>query len=189
MNLAIFGLAISSSWGNGHAALWRGLVKAMLHAGHQVTFFERDTPWYSAHRDLSDLPHGGRLFLYRAWPELLSNARTLLSHFDAALVTSYCPDGQAAARLVLDSNIAVRCFYDLDTPITLARLEAGEGVEYLLPEGLGDFDLVLSYTGGKALELLRTRLGAERVMPLYGSVDPELYGRTTPRSQYVSCLS
>jgi len=189
MNIAIFGLAISSSWGNGHAALWRGLVKALLRAGHGVTFFERDVPWYASHRDLSDLPHGGKLIFYRDWAELLGSARALLAEINAAVVTSYCPDGRAAARLVLDSNVSVRCFYDLDTPITLARLEAGENVEYLLPEGLRGFDLVLSYTGGKALELLCTWLGAKIAIPLYGSVDPELHVRAAPRPQYASCLS
>ncbi|MFN2433227.1 MAG: hypothetical protein ABR599_10515 [Gemmatimonadota bacterium] len=70
------------------------------------------------------------------------------------IVTSFCPDGIAAAELVLDSHAALRVFYDLDTPVTLARLERGQRVDYLGERGLGDFDLVLSYTGGRALEEL-----------------------------------
>ena len=69
----------------------------------------------------------------------------------------------------------MRAFYDLDTPVTLARLEGGSHVEYLPSRGLGDFDLVLSYTGGAALPALQSRLGARRVFPLYGSVDPEVH--------------
>ena len=88
------------------------------------------------------------------------------------MVTSYCPDGLAATELVLGANLPVRCFYDLDTPVTLARLEAGETVGYIGPDGLAGFDLVLSYTGGGALDALRTRLGARRTAPIYGSVDP-----------------
>jgi spore maturation protein CgeB len=65
--------------------------------------------------------------------------------------------------------------------VTLARLKGGEQVSYLPEDGLGDFDLVLSYTGGRALEELRTRLGARHVAPLYGSVDPEAH-RPSPAS-------
>jgi spore maturation protein CgeB len=66
-------------------------------------------------------------------------------------------------------------FYDLDTPVTLDRVARGERVPYLPPQGLGDFDLVLSYTGGRALSELSTRLGARYVAPLYGSVDPDAH--------------
>ncbi len=189
MKLVVFGLAVSSSWGNGHAALWRGLIGALTRAGHRVTFFERDTKWYADNRDLAVLPGEARLVLYPDWAAALPEARRALADADAALVTSYCPDGRAASDLVLDSRAAARCFYDLDTPITLARLEAGEDVEYLPLQGLGGFDLVLSYTGGAALDALRTRLGARRTAPLYGSVDPALHRPAAPASQYGADLS
>ena len=51
MRFVVFGLTISSSWGNGHATPWRGLCRALAARGHDVTFFERDTPYYAAHRD------------------------------------------------------------------------------------------------------------------------------------------
>ncbi len=172
MRIVIFGLAISSSWGNGHAALWRGLVSALLAAGHGVTFFERDVPYYAAHRDLAALPSGGRLVLYSEWDD--AAAARALAGADVGLVTSYCPDAAAARRAVCDSA-ALRCFYDLDTPVTLARLAAGEAVDYVAG-GLGAYELVLSYTGGEALAGLRDRLGARRVAALYGSVDPRVHG-------------
>ena len=169
MRLTIFGLTVSSSWGNGHATLWRGLIRALHAAGHQVTFVERDVPWYAEHRDVTDLP-GGRLLLYREWDEVLAEQRALLDA-DAVIVTSYCADAVAATRLV-ETARGTRVFYDLDTPVTLAALAAGEAVAYLPAEGLGSYDLVLSYTGGPALDALRDRLGARRVAPLYGHVDP-----------------
>ena len=136
MRLVIFGLSVSSSWGNGHAALWRGLIRALLAQGHRVTFFERDVPYYAAHRDLHELPEGGSLVLYPDWDAALPAMRRALAEADAGMVTSYCPDGVAATRLVLDSAVPVRCFYDLDTPVTLARLAAGERVDYVPAEGL-----------------------------------------------------
>jgi spore maturation protein CgeB len=189
MNLVVFGLAVSSSWGNGHAALWRGLIGALARAGHRVTFFERDAPWYAAHRDLETLPEGARLVIYKDWTSVLPAARRARDEADAAIVTSYCSDGREAAGLVLDGAAPVRCFYDLDTPVTLARLEAGEDVEYLPCDGLGGFDLVLSYTGGEALAILRQRLGAGRVAPLYGSVDPAVHRPAEPAPQYRADLS
>jgi len=184
----IFGLTVSSSWGNGHATLWRGLCAALARRGHDVVFFERDVPYYAQNRDLAELPHG-RLCLYRGWQEVTDLARRHLAEADAAMVTSYCPDGIAAAEAVLAAPVPMRIFYDLDTPVTLARLQAGQAVEYIPPQGLGDFDLVLSYTGGGALDELRRRLGARRVAPLYGSVDPAAYRPDRPQPQYRADLS
>ncbi len=189
MRIVIFGLAVSSSWGNGHAALWRGLIGALLSAGHRVVFFERDVPYYREHRDLWTLPAGGELALYPDWPAALPHMRAALAAADVGIVTSYCPDALAATQLLQDSKAAVRCFYDLDTPVTLARLDAGEAVDYIGPDGLAGFDLVLSYTGGGALDALRTRLGARRVVPIYGSVDPALHRPAPPRPQYDALLS
>jgi spore maturation protein CgeB len=174
VKLVIFGLTISSSWGNGHATLWRGLCRALAERGHDVTFFERDVPYYAAHRDMRE-PVGCRLRLYADWADVSAEAARAASAADVAIVTSYCPDGVPASSTVLDSTAACRVFYDLDTPVTLLRLQQGEEVPYLPPRGLSDFDLVLSYTGGRALTELATRLGARRVAPLYGSVDPDTH--------------
>jgi spore maturation protein CgeB len=174
MKIVVFGLTLSSSWGNGHATLWRGLCAALARAGHRVVFFERDVPYYAAHRDLVE-PPGYALQLYSAWSDVLSRARREVDGADAAIVTSYCADALEATALVLDARRAVRCFYDLDTPVTLGHLARGEPVAYVGPGGLGGFDLVLSYTGGPALGELRSRLGARRVAPLYGHVDPDVH--------------
>jgi spore maturation protein CgeB len=189
LRLVVFGLTVSSSWGNGHATLWRALIAALARDGHHVTFFERDVPYYAAHRDLSALP-GGELVLYGDWADVRDRARRALAECDAAMVTSYCPDAIEATRLLDDAPAHVlRSFYDLDTPVTLARLDAGEEVAYLPPDGLGAFDVVLSYTGGAALDALRHRLGARRVAPLYGSVDPGVHRPGTPRADWRCDLS
>lgn len=188
MKLVVFGLSVSSSWGNGHATLWRALVRAMARRGHRVVFFERDVPYYARHRDLTALP-GGELILYREWAEVLPVARQRLRDAEVAMVTSFCPDAVAATELALVSRAALRVFYDLDTPVTLARMRAGEPVDYLGPRGLRDFDLVLSYTGGRALGELRARLGARRVAPLYGSVDPEVHRPVAPLPRFRCDLS
>ena len=193
MRLAIFGLTVSSSWGNGHATLWRALARALARRGHRVTFFERDVPYYAAHRDLHALPGGGELVLYADWASARARAARAVAECDVAVVTSYCPDAAAASALVTAAAARaggpLAAFYDLDTPVTLARLAAGEAVDYVPPGGLADFGLVLSYTGGPALALLRDRLGARRVAPLYGSVDPDAHRPGRPRAEWRCDLS
>ncbi len=188
MKLVVFGLTVSSSWGNGHATLWRGLIRALAADGHTVTFFERDEPYYAEHRDLTDLP-GGRLVLYADWESVRGTAADELADADVGMVTSYCPDGRAACDLVLSSGVDRKAFYDLDTGVTLARVAAGEDVPYLPVEGLGGFDVVLSYTGGAALQQLQTQLHARRVVPLYGHVDPAAHFPVPAVDRYRADLS
>jgi spore maturation protein CgeB len=177
MKLVVFGLTISSSWGNGHATLWRALCRALGERGHRVTFFERDVPYYAAHRDIVS-PDGCDLRLYDDWENVREEALRASGEADFAIVTSYCPDARAAALVAQDAS-SHSVFYDMDTPITLDAIERGVSVPYIPERGLGDFDLVLSFTGGVALERLASRLGATRVAPLYGSVDP-LVHHVTP---------
>jgi len=188
MKLVVFGLSVSSSWGNGHATLWRGLIRGLTALGHTVVFFERNVPYYAAHRDLTELP-GGRLILYADWASVLPTARAELADADVAMVTSYCPDGVPAGEALTDAEPELRVFYDLDTPVTLERLRAGLPVPYIGPRGLADFDLVLSYTGGAALEALQEQLGARRVAPLYGSVDPDIHYPVPAVDRYRADLS
>jgi spore maturation protein CgeB len=164
------------------------LISALDAAGSHVVFFERDVSYYRDHRDLVSLGGRAQLRLYPSWDAVREDARRALAECDAAIITSYCPDARPAAELVLASR-GIRVFYDLDTPVTLHRLDAGEDVPYMPPGGLGDFDLVLSYTGGRALDLLRDQLGARRVAPLYGSVDPLHHYPVAPAAHWRAACS
>jgi spore maturation protein CgeB len=188
MNLVVFGLTISSSWGNGHATLWRGLFRALTAMGHHVSFYERNIGYYAAARDLKEIP-GGKLVLYEDWVALRPAACRAIAAADATIITSYCPDAVAVTQLLADMNSGLAVFYDLDTPVTLSRLRRGEAVPYIGPRGLRDFDLVLSYTGGGALDELRAGLGARRAAPLYGHVDPDVHCPVKSIGHYRSDLS
>ncbi len=186
MKLVIFGLSISSSWGNGHATLWRGLYRALTQRGHVVRFFERDVPWYAQARDWYAENNG--LILYSDWPSIRPRAQLELRGADAAIVTSYCPDALSARDLLLESSQCLRVFYDLDTPVTLDHLQAQEPVPWLDARGLRDYDLALSYAGGPALDALRNVLGAPRAAALYGHVDPQVHRPAPPKEHYASDL-
>jgi spore maturation protein CgeB len=186
--IVIFGLTVSSSWGNGHATLWRALLRSLASGGHEAVFFERDVPYYASNRDL----HRGvgyDLVLYREWSDALPLAQSALADADVALVTSYCPDAAPASELILSRKHLLHVFYDLDTPVTLDRLDRGETVDYLPPGGFSDFDLVLSFTGGRALDELQSRLGARRALPLYGSVDAGAHFPVAALPHYAADLS
>jgi spore maturation protein CgeB len=188
MRYVVFGLTVSSSWGNGHATLWRGLSAALGRAGHTLEFFERDEPWYASHRDLLELP-GGALRLYDRFAGVRDRADAAVAGADVAMVTSYCPDALAATELVLGSTARLKVFYDLDTGITLSRLRTGQPVEWIGEDGLAGFDLVLSFTGGRALRILRETLGARRTAPLYASVDPAVHRPGLPSAAFLGDVS
>lgn len=188
MKVVVFGLAISSSWGNGHATLWRALARGLAEDGHELVFFERDLPFYAPHRDKTEID-GGRLHLFAHFADVGDLARRELGDADAAIVTSYCPDARAATEIVIESDAGVRAFYDMDTPVTLERLRAGEDVAYVPASGLGAFDVVMSFTGGPALDALREMLGARRVAPLYGCVDPDAHAPARPCTDLSADLS
>jgi spore maturation protein CgeB len=188
MKIVIFGLTITSSGGNGHATLWRGLCKALSRRGHHIVFFEHDTPYYAEARDLTNWPFG-EIFLYKNWRRIHSTASDQLADADAVIITSYSPDAVRATELALKVGSVICVFYDLDTPVTLSRHSAGKRINYIGPRGLQDFDLVLSFTGGSAPQALKSDFGAKKVATLFGHVDPETHGPTGQRASYQADLS
>lgn len=179
MNIVIFGLSITSSWGNGHATTFRALAKALHQRRHRIVFFEKDQEWYASNRDLPN-PEFCDVRLFTEWIDALPAVHRELAHCDVALVGSYFPDGIAATQEVLESNAPVKAFYDIDTPITVANLRAG-GTAYLQPQQVPGFHVYFSFTGGPVLEELQSEFGAARAVPLYCSFDPEQY---FPRGVY-----
>lgn len=187
MKIVIFGLSVSSAWGNGHATQWRGLLRALAALGHDVAFFERDAPFYAEHRDLTE-GDGYRVVVYPSWGEIRERAAEEIARADVALVTSYQADAERACDAVLGGP-GLRVFYDLDAPITVELLERGDRAPWIPRQGLGDFDLVLSFTGGETLSVLAERLGARRVAPLYGCVDVEVHRCRERETPYLWDLS
>jgi spore maturation protein CgeB len=187
MKLTFFGLTISSSWGNGHATPYRAIIRALHSLGHQVHFFEKDVPYYSSRRDLNSCDYCD-LALYPDWDAIRDQALTIAAESDVVITASYLPEGRRINEEVLNLARPLRIFYDLDTPITLEHLRHSE-VEYLSPNQLPQFDLVLSFTGGRALAELEQEYGASMVRPLYGCVDPDDYCRVEPDTNFRCDLS
>jgi spore maturation protein CgeB len=173
LRLIILGLSITSSWGNGHATTYRGLVRELSARGHEVLFLERDMPWYAANRDLRALSDS-RIELYSSLHELKGRFAGEVRHADVVMVGSYVPEGVAVGEWVTTTARGITTFYDIDTPVTLAKLARGDP-EYLSASLVQRYALYLSFTGGPMLERLERQYGAPRARPLYCSVDPHLY--------------
>lgn len=173
LHIVILGLSITSSWGNGHATTFRGLVREMNRLGHRITFIERDVPWYACHRDLPEPPFCSTC-LYENLPDLTRRFENVVREADAVIVGSYVPEGAAVGEWALATARGVVAFYDIDTPVTLAKLKRGE-IEYLTPELIARYHLYFSFAGGRALRVLEDEFRSPCARPLYCSVDPELY--------------
>lgn len=177
VDLVFLGLALSSSWGNGHATTYRSLLKGLRERGQRVLFLERDRSWYADNRDLHDFPYC-ELAFYSDLRDLNERFAARVRAAPAVIVGSYVPDGRHVCEWVLNTARGVRAFYDIDTPVTLAKMRA-DRCEYLARAQIARFDVYLSFTGGPLLRELERTFGAQRAEALYCSVDPDLY---TPRS-------
>jgi spore maturation protein CgeB len=172
-SLVIFGLSVTSSWGNGHATTYRALLKGLTRLGHEVLFLERDAPWYADNRDCRAIS-GCRIELYTSLADVRARFEPEVKNAGAVIVGSYVPEGADVLRWVLDVARGSRLFYDIDTPITLAHL-ARETPTYIAPESIPELDAYLSFSSGPVLEMIEQEHGAKLALPLCCSVDPDLY--------------
>ncbi|HYC05564.1 MAG TPA: glycosyltransferase [Azospirillaceae bacterium] len=184
LDIVILGLSITSSWGNGHATTYRGLVREMAARGHRILFLERDVPWYAGNRDCPQ-PPGCTLALYASVEELKDRWAKAVAQADAVIVGSYVPDGIEVGDWVMDTARGLVAFYDIDTPVTLAGLGrevagAAQGIEggpntYLAARQIARYGLYLSFTGGPTLRRLEREYGSPMARALYCSADPDIY--------------
>jgi spore maturation protein CgeB len=185
MKIIVFGLTITSSWGNGHATTFRALCQALRRRGHRIVFFERNREWYANNRDLPAPPYCD-VRIFDSWRHVRPIVRAELSDSDVAIVGSYAPDGIAALDEVLESKVPMKGFYDIDTPITAGLLLRCGATSYLLRRQLAGLDVYFSFTGGPLLRKLELELGVPFAVPLYCSVDPDRH-RELPASPEFAC--
>jgi spore maturation protein CgeB len=187
MKIVICGLSITSSWGNGHATTFRALAQALHARGHEIVFFERDLEWYASNRDMPEPPFC-RVHIYEHWDDILRLLRRELAGADVGMVGSFFPDGVKAIDEILESKAAAKTFYDIDTPITISKLRAGDA-EFLRRDQIPELDVYFSFTGGAILNELEKRFRAQRAVALYCSFDPDRYRALKADLRYQCDLS
>ncbi|HEX3007838.1 MAG TPA: hypothetical protein VHO90_09515, partial [Bacteroidales bacterium] len=173
LKITILGLSITSSWGNGHATTFRSLVKGLSKRGHRVTFLERNVPWYASQRDMETYPFC-EIILYDSCEELKSKYRSLVEDADCVIVGSYVPEGIRVGQWVQQTAKGTTAFYDIDTPVTLAKIKS-QTCEYISTDLIPGYDLYLSFTGGPVLRYLEDELHSPKAEAFYCSFDPDLY--------------
>ncbi|MBB4380460.1 glycosyltransferase [Bradyrhizobium sp. SBR1B] len=172
LRIVVVGLSVTSSWGNGHATTYRALIEALAQRGHRVTFLERDVPWYREHRDLTK-PSSWTVELYQSLKDVPRRFGKLIRGADLVIIGSYVPDGIAISEWITSQARGITAFYDIDTPVTLAKLDAG--LNYLSAAMIPRFDLYLSFAGGPVPDMIEERYGSPMARVLYCSADIEAY--------------
>lgn len=180
LSIVVIGLSVTSSWGNGHATTYRALIEALARRGHRVTFLERDVPWYRDHRDLTK-PSAWSVELYPSLKDIPRRFGKLIQEADLVVIGSYVPDGIAISEWATTHARGLTAFYDIDTPVTLAKLD--QGLDYLSAAMIPRFDLYLSFTGGPVPNMIEQSYGSPLARVLYCSADTDIYApqRTAPR--------
>lgn len=185
MHLVVFGHTLSDPWRHRHAAQWHALGRALRRQGHRVTFFEREGPAAP-----TDPAAWAEHVIYPAWEAAQAAVTRALAGADAAIVTSSCPDALAARdRVLATPGLEARVFYDLDPGLTAAHARAGRHLDWIGVNGLGDYDLVLSLAGGRALTTLADHCGARRVAELAPCADADLCDADADAADWACDLS
>lgn len=188
MKIMIYGLTVTSSWGNGHATTYRSLLKALAARGHTIHFVEKDVEWYRSNRDLP-APEFCSVHFYEDWAESAPGLLALSADADAVVIGSYFPDAIAATEALAQRRTCPVLFYDIDTPVTVAALRTQGRTGYLDAALIPTYAAYLSFTGGPLLHEVEQRFGALHAVPFYCSVDPQLYRQTPPRPEFSCDLS
>ncbi len=190
LNIAFFGSSLVSSYWNGAATYYRGLLRAMAERGHVVTFYEPDAYDRQNHRDIPD-PAWARVVVYPAATaddvlaavEQARNADLIVKAsgvgvFDALL---------ESAVLELQSPDRVVAFWDVDAPATLERVgrDSGDPFRPLIPR----YDFVFTYGGGTPVVAAYTALGARACFPIYNALDPLTHHPVPPDTRFAADLA
>lgn len=173
MKFVIIGLSVTSSWGNGHATTYRALLKELCKDGHEILFLEKDLPYYAANRDMPS-PDFCKVGLYLTNEELFDHYKEEVKTADVVIVGSYVQQGVEVGDWVVKTAQGIKAFYDIDTPVTFAKLERKD-YEYISPSLIREYDLYLSFSGGPILGQIEKYYGSPIARALYCSVDPENY--------------
>ena len=172
MKIAFYGSSLVSSYWNGAATYYRGLLEALAAYGHEIVFYEPDAFDRQSHRDIEP-PEWARVVVYPATEDGLNTVLSKARHADVVVKASGVGvfDNELLAGILQNAHPeALRIFWDVDAPATLAVLRADP--HHLLRRSLPDLDMVLTYGGGPPVVDAYTRLGAQLCAPIYNALDP-----------------
>lgn len=188
MKISFYGSSLLSSYWNGAATYYRGIIKALAHFGHDITFFEPDAYDRQQHRDI-DPPPWARSVVYAATPEGLDEVLKRGADADVIIKASGVGvfDRELLEHVAAGPTDAVRIFWDVDAAATLEEIrgDASHPVRAALPS----LDIVLTYGGGNPVVEEYRRFGASDCVPIYNALDPETHHPAEPNPRFAGDLA
>jgi spore maturation protein CgeB len=191
LKIAFFGSSLVSSYWNGAATYYRGLLRALAERGHETTFYEPDAFDRQQHRDISD-PSWAKIVVYAGNDEgaALRQVAAAARHADVLVKASGVGVYDALLEQAL-LEVARRSqqvvFWDVDAPATLARVQAdaNDAFRSLIPR----YDAVFTYGGGKPVVDAYSALGAQSCVPVYNALDPQTHYPAPASAAYAADLT
>ncbi len=190
MRIAFYGSSLLSSYWNGAATYYRGLLSDLARRGHHITFYEPDAFDRQQHRDM-DPPEWAEV---QVWPATEAAMRAVAAQAAAADVVVKASGVGVFDDSLLESVMAaarpgaIRIFWDVDAPATLAGL-ATAGPGHPLRRALPALDLVLTYGGGPPVVEAYEGFGARCCVPVYNALDPETHHPVPPEPRFAADLA
>ncbi len=172
MNIAFYGSSLLSSYWNGAATYYRGLLGALAQLGHGITFYEPDAFDRQSHRDIAP-PDWARVVVYPATTAGVTAVLAEAPRADVVVKASGVGvfDDELLAGILRHARPgAIRAFMDVDAPATLAAIRADP--DHPMRRALAELDLMLTYGGGPPVVDAYTGFGARQCVPIYNALDP-----------------
>ncbi len=189
LHIAFWGSSLVSSYWNGAATYYRGIIRAMAARGHHVTFLEPDIMGRQQNRDMEN-PEWAEVVVYDPAEEVVFRLLEEMGGADLVVKAS----GVGIFDELLEREIAslkkpdrMVVFWDVDAPATLDRIHSNseDPFKSLIPQ----YDLILTYGGGDPVVQAYKALGARDCLPVYNALDPETHHRVQPRQEYICDLA
>lgn len=189
MKIAFYGSSLLSSYWNGAATYYRGILRALAARGHDITFYEPDAFDRQQHRDI-DPPDYARVVVYPATDDGL---RGVLAQAGAADVVVKANGVGVFDRELLEGIIAharddaLTIFWDVDAAATLDEMRADPA--HPVRAALPSLDMVLTYGGGDPVVDAYRAFGAAQCVPIYNALDPQTHHPVAPDACFACDLA
>lgn len=189
MKLAFYGSSLLSSWWNGAATYYRGLLRDLASRGYEITFYEPDAYERQQHRDMEPQPWA-RSVVYPATADGLRDVLEQARSADIVVKASgvgVFDDELIAGILEHARPDALKIFWDVDAAATLDEMRRDE--DHPVRRALPQLDLVLTYGGGPPVIEAYEGFGAARCVPIYNALDPATHHPVEPDPRFAADLS
>ncbi len=189
MKIAFYGSSLLSSYWNGAATYYRGLLRDLAGRGYRIVFFEPDAFDRQQHRDI-DPPEWAESRVYPATEDAVRRVIAEAATADVVVKASgvgVFDDVLLEGVIAASRPDAIRIFWDVDAAATLAELKTQP--DHPLLRAMPSLDLVLTYGGGPPVVEAYEAFGARRCVPIYNALDPTTHFPVPPEPRFAADLA